>query len=89
MLINKATKTHEDYNKQMGLHSSTVKAILSLKNRNNKEKSLLFYVVESERVGGTSGSMKEGRKKEDGVCAVGKEATARRFENSSNGAAPK
>lgn len=63
MFINKATKTHEDYSKQMGLHSSTSKAILTLENRNNKEESLLFYVAESERVGGTSGSMKEERKK--------------------------
>lgn len=71
--------------KQTGLHSSTVKAVRTLKNRDNKEETLLLYVVNWwEGRAGARGK----RERRRGVRGR-KGATVRRFKNSSNGAAPK
>lgn len=97
VFANKATITHADHNNEKQtseegfirhqFHPYCAPFSVLLKDRHDGEESLLFYVVVSELVGGTRGSKKE--EKEERVCAVGKKLTARRFENSLNGAAPK
>lgn len=82
MFINKATK-HTRL-KQTRLHSSTVRGVLTLKKRDNKEESLLYVVNWWEGQAGARGKRERRRGVRDR-----KGATVRRFKNSSNGAAPK
>lgn len=82
MFINKAAKTRRRQ------RSPTATAIVNLRNRSNIEESLLFSAG-CDCSGGRDEREQDGRTTEGGVCVVGKEPTVRRFENSSNGAAPK